>query len=293
MKLLNKILAASLCLVLLLPSHNVFSQSAEKGSLSIGVNYYVANNKIPSLMALVKTKINGRFQNVGGVTLSLFLDKDTASNLVGNVVTDAHGQAYAYIPPALKKQWDASVKHTFIAAFRGNTKYDSTSGDLTVGQAKLLIDTASGRSVVATVMEMKGTAWTPVKGVDVVIAVKRMGGDLNVNETPTFSTDSTGKASADFKRDSIPGDLKGNIILVAKIVDNDQYGNLSIEKTVPWGGKFVNENKNFNARTLFATRAKAPIWLIFISSAIMIAVWSVLISLVVNLFKIKKLGQEA
>ena len=293
MKLLNKILAASLCLVLLLPAYNVFSQSADKGSLSIGVNYYVANNKIPSLMALVKTKINGRFQNVGGVALSLFLDKDTASNLIGNVVTNEHGQAYAYIPTSLKKQWGTSVKHTFIAAFRGNNKYDSTSGDLTVGKAKLLIDTASGRSIVATVMEMKGTAWTPVKGVDVVIALKRMGGDLNINETPTFSTDSTGKASADFKRDSIPGDLKGNIILVAKIVDNDQYGNLSIEKTVPWGAKFVNENNNFNARTLFATRGKAPIWLIFISSAIMIAVWSVLISLVVNLFKIKKLGQEA
>ena len=142
-------------------------------------------------------------------------------------------------------------------------------------------------------MEMKDTAWTPVKGVDVVIAVKRMGGDLNVNETPTFSTDSTGKVSADFKRDSIPGDLKGNIILVAKVIDNDQYGNLSIQKTVSWGSKFVAKNEDFNARTLFSTRAKAPIWLIFISSGIIIAVWTVLILLVVNIFKIKKLGQEA
>jgi len=293
MKLLNKILGGALALLFLFPAGNSFAQTADKGSLSIAVSYYVANNKIPSLGVKVKTKVNGRFQNVGGIALSLFLDKDTALNLVGNVVTNDHGEAYANIPSSLKKQWGTSVKHTFIAAFRGNTKYDSTSGDFTANKARILIDTVSGRSVVATVMEMKDSTWKPVKGVDVVIAVRRMGGDLNVNDTPTFSTDSTGKASADFKRDSIPGDLKGNIILVAKIVDNDQYGNLSIEKTVPWGGKFVAKNEDFNARTLFATRGKAPIWLLFIANGIIIAVWTVLILLVANIFKIRKLGQEA
>ncbi|HZY38281.1 MAG TPA: hypothetical protein VFE53_16605 [Mucilaginibacter sp.] len=293
MKPLNKILAGSLFLVLLLQAYNGFSQGADKGSLSITVSYYVANNKIPSLGVKVKTKVKGKFQNVGGIALGLFLDKDTATNLVGKVVTDEHGEAYTNIPPSLKKQWNASVKHTFIAAFRGNTKYDSTSGDFTANRAKILIDTVSGRSVVATVFEMKDSTWKPVKGVDVVIAVKRMGGDLNVNETPTFSTDSTGKASADFKRDTIPGDLKGNIILVAKVLDNDQYGNLSIEKTVPWGAKFVAKNEDFNARTLFATRAKAPIWLIFMATGITFAVWIVLVLLVLNIFKIKKLSQEA
>jgi len=293
MKPLNKLFTCSLCLILLLGSYKAFSQSADKGSLSITVNYFVENNKIPSLMVKVKTKVKGKFQDVGGIGLSLFLDKDTALNLIGKVVTNQHGEAYASIPSSLKNQWGKAVKHTFIAAFRGNTQYDSTSGTFTANKAKILIDTASGRSVVATVMEMKDSTWKPVKGVDVVIAVRRMGGDLNVNETPSFSTDSTGQASADFKRDSIPGDLKGNIALVAKVVDNDQYGNLSIEKTVRWGGKFVAKNEDFNARTLFATRAKAPIWLIFISTAIIIAVWTVLILLVLNIVKIRKLSKEA
>ncbi len=293
MKLLNKILSGALFLFFLCPVCTVFAQTADKGSLSIAVSYYVSNNKVPSLVAKVKTKINGRFQNVGGIPLSLFLSKDTAASLISNVVTNEHGEAYANIPASLKKQWGTSVKHTFIAAFRGNTKYDSTSGNVTVGKAKILIDTVSGRSIVATFMEMKDTTWTPVKGVDVVLAVKRSGGDLNINETPTFSTDSTGKASGDFKRDKLPGDLKGNIILVAKVVDNDQYGNLSIEKVVPWGAKFVSQNPDFNARTLFATRAKAPIWLLFIATGIIIAVWTVLILLVVNIVKIKRLGSEA
>ena len=137
---------------------------------------------------------------------------------------------------------------------------------------------------------MKDTSWIPVKGVELKIAVRRLDADLSVNETASFTTDSTGQASADFKRDSIPGDIKGNIVLVAKIEDNDQYGNLLIEKSVPWGSKFAAVN-NFDRRTLFATRDKTPIWLLFMAYSIVITVWGILISLVISIFKIKKLGE--
>jgi hypothetical protein len=130
----------------------------------------------------------------------------------------------------------------------------------------------------------------PVKGVDVKIGVRRLGGDLPVNETPTFTTDSAGQATADFKRDNIPGDSKGNIILVAKVEDNDQFGNLSLQKTVPWGTRFKYISA-FDKRTLFATRDKAPIWLIFMSGGVILAVWITLILLVINIFKIKKIGK--
>ncbi len=123
------------------------------------------------------------------------------------------------------------------------------------------------------------------------IAVKRLGGNLLVNETPTFTTDSTGQASADFKRDSIPGDSKGNIILVAAVEDNEQFGNLSVEKTVPWGSKFQYVS-TFDKRSLFATRDKAPVWLEFIAYSIIVAVWGILIYLVMNVLKIKKLGKN-
>jgi ethanolamine utilization protein EutQ (cupin superfamily) len=277
--------------IFLLQGAACLAQSAEKSSLSIGVGYYVVNNKLPYVGVKVKTKVKGRFQPVAGIGLNLFLDNGAAANLIGKVVTNAHGEAFAMIPSRLKKQWGTSVKHTFVARFAGNAKYDSTSVDQAVVKAKILIDTASGRSISATVMEMKDTAWTPVKGVDVIVAVKRMGGDLLVNETPTFSTDSTGKISADFKRDTLPGDAHGNITLVAKIVDNDQYGNLLIEKKVPWGAKFIPKS-DFNKRTLFATGAKAPIWLLFMACSIILAVWTTLAMLVINILKIRKLGRE-
>ena len=105
--------------------------------------------------------------------------------------------------------------------------------DLT--KARIKLDTSADKKIVATLVEQKESKWVPVKGVDMKIAVKRMGGDLNVNETPTYTTDSLGIASADFKQLNLPGDSAGNLILIASVEDNDLYGNLTAEKTVPWG----------------------------------------------------------
>lgn len=290
MKLLNKILVGPLFIVLVLSGYNGFAQTAPKANLSIAVNYFEVNNLIPHVSVVVKTKVNGRFQMVSGIPIKLFLDKDSAGTAIGKVVTDESGVASAMIPTSVKKEWESSKTHTFLATFDGDKKYEAGKADLTVAKAKILIST-SDKTITATVLQLKDTTWTPVKAVDVKFAVRRSGGDLPVNETPSFTTDSTGQASADFKRDKIPGDSKGNIILVAKVEDNDQFGNISIEKMVPWGAKFIPVS-NFNERTLFATREKAPIWLIFISGGIIIAVWVTLILLVQNIFKIKKLGQE-
>jgi hypothetical protein len=289
MKPLNKISSVIIAIGCLLVGYNGFAQAPAKGDLSLGVNYFITNNKVPYVLVRVKTKVDGRFQMVAGIPVSLFLDKDSAGTTIGKVVTNEQGEATALIPTSLKKQWNTSLKHTFLASFAGNKRYESAKGDLTVGKAKILISSTAGKSITVSVFEMKDTAWMPVKGVELKIAVKRLGGDLPVNETPTFTTDSTGTASADFKRDSIPGDAKGNIILIAKIEDNDQYGNLSIEKSVPWGAKFTAINK-FNERTLFATRDKAPIWLQLIAYSIIFAVWGILGYLVFNIFKIKRLG---
>ena len=239
MKRLHKRFAALLTIVFLLSGYNGFSQAAKKEDLKISISYFVHNNKIPYLVVNVKNKILGKVQHISGISIKLFLDKDSAGTFIGKVVTDLQGNAACIIPPALKNKWGISIKHTFLAEFDGDKKYEPAKADLTIaGKAKILINTTSDKKITATVLEMKDTAWIPVKGVDLIIAVRRLGGDLPVNEKPTFTTDSTGQVSADFKRDSIPGDTKGNIILVAKIEDNDQYGNLSIEKTVPWGAKF-------------------------------------------------------
>jgi hypothetical protein len=289
MKPLNKIFTVFLSFILIIPGYKGFSQGAQKGDLSVAISYFQVNNSLPHLAVNVKTKVNGRFQPVGGITLKLYVDTVSTAAAIGTVVTGENGDATTFIPPLAKKEWGGFKTHTFLATFDGDKKFEATKANLTVAPAKMLVAT-TGKVITATLLQLKDNSWIPVKGVDVKIGVRRLGGDLPVNETPTFTTDSLGNASADFKRDSLPGDSKGNIVLVAKVEDNDQFGNLATEKTVPWGVKSKYES-TFNEHTLFATRDKAPGWLILISSCIIIGVWLTLILLVRNIFRIRKIGQ--
>ena len=105
MKLLNKNIIGFLSIILLLSSYDAISQDAQKGDLSVGLNYFINNNKIPYLLVKVKTKVDGKFKPVSDIPLNLFLDKDSAGTLIGKVVTNEKGEATAIIPPTLKNQW--------------------------------------------------------------------------------------------------------------------------------------------------------------------------------------------
>ncbi len=89
---------------------------------------------------------------------------------------------------------------------------------LTIKKAILVIDTSSEegiRSVTAQLKEKKGNEWVAVKDIEMKLRVKRLLGNLTAGDAETFTSDSTGTAIAEFKRDSMPGDEKGNLVLVA------------------------------------------------------------------------------
>lgn len=266
------------------------AQTAAKNDLLLSMGYYNNNNQTQYLAAHTKTKIDGKFQMVPGITVSFYITNDSsASNLLGKAVTDEKGNAYLLIPPAAKTEWNKSAKQNFVAVSAASKLYDETKANVPIAKAKLKIDTAADRKITVTALELKDTAWVPVKGVELKVAVKRSGGDLNVSETQSYTTDSTGTISADFKRDSLAGDTKGNLVLIAKVEDNDTYGNLSVEQTVPWGNK-TEYISVYDRRTLFARRGHSPIWLELMAYSIIVAVWGVLIYLIGQLRKIKAMG---
>src|SRR5665213_4072386 len=115
MKLLNKIFGGALLVMLVLSGFAGFSQTAEKGDLSSGVNYYITNNRVPYLVVKVKTKVDGRFKNVSDIPLKLYLDKDSTGTFIAKVKTNERGEASAMIPSSVKKEWNTQSKHTFLA----------------------------------------------------------------------------------------------------------------------------------------------------------------------------------
>ena len=273
----------------------VNAQESAKSPMVVSLAYTTINNSIPYVTVTAKTKIDGKFRPVKSQEFKLFLDKDSSGKgltAIGKVLTNDKGEAGAVISPALEKEWKANPNHTFIATSDKNKDFDETSTEISIAKARLVLDTADDKNVTAVFSEFKDNNWVPVKGVEIKIAYKRLLGDLGISDEQSYTTDSLGQVKAEVKRLGLPGDNKGNITLVAKVEDNDKYGNMRVEKTIPWGTKFEVDN-NFFRRALWASRFHSPFWLVFLAYSIIITVWGTLIYLFVLILKIRKLGKEA
>ncbi|ANE51951.1 hypothetical protein [Flavisolibacter tropicus] len=260
------------------------------------LQYFVKNNRVPYLKVQTKTKSEEKgFQSAPKVPVSIYLDKDSVKEaLVANVITDAHGESIISLPPSLAALWNEADAHSFIANAAATKDFDATTKTTEVTIAKLELDTVTtetGRSVVAHVLKKEGTSWVPMPDIELKLTAKRYGGYLNISDEETYTTDSSGKAEGEFKPVNLPGDNGGNIELVALIDDNDMVGSMQTVMKVPWGSPLHFESR-FEERSLWSRGSRAPIWLIFMASACIIGVWSVIIYLFTRIYQIRKLGVE-
>jgi hypothetical protein len=274
---------------------NILAQDSAKKELVVNIGYYMTNNKMIYLTVNTKTKIDTKFQPVKNSVVTLYLDSNNENNFIAKVTTNEAGIAKAFLPPGLKTAWESSASHKFLGVAEKNKNFDETEGEFSVTKTKLSIDTTSDgetRNIVVTVSALHGGEWVPAKDVEMKVGISRMGGILSAGDEETYTTDSSGSVTVEIKKDSLPGDEKGNIVLAAKAEDNDMYGNLLIEKTVPWGVAFKPDNNFFNQRTLWSTRNRTPPWLLFMAYSMVIIIWGTILYLVRQMFKIKKLSEN-
>ena len=272
--------------------HFLMAQAVEKNTLVLGVKYYNDNNAAQHLVVSAKSKIDGKFQKIGNIAVKVFITNDSnKNNFIGAGITSERGEFILFIPPSAKTEWLKSATQNFIAISAANKLYDEARAETTITKAKIQIDTADGKIVNAKLFIKVDSSWQPMAGVEMLLAVKRLDGNLNISETATYTSDSAGAISGEFKRDSLPGDQKGNLVLVANIIDNDVYGNIEAETTVPWGKPLVYTT-NYNHRSLFARRGHSPIWLELLAYGIIVLVWAVIIYLGFQIRNIIKLGLD-
>lgn len=124
----------------------------------------------------------------------------------------------------------------------------------------------------------------PVANVVVKFFAKRMFSLLPLGGEVTTGED--GIASIDFPKD-LPGDEQKNIMVIAKIEDDEVYGSVETQATVNWGVNIVRED-HWKNRSLSASREKAPMLLIVVSNIIIAVIWGVILYIIIQVFRIRK-----
>lgn len=290
----NKFIFLLLPFLFFLLINRLSAQEKEETEELLKLNYFSVNNGVQYLILENSLKTGKKREPLKNKVFHFYLDSNKTENFIARVSTDENGQAKAFFPPSLKAAWAASPLHTFIAVAAG--KEEEIAYELEIAKAKIQIDTATTdgiRSITVQVMQLTNDEWIPAADVEMKIGIQRLGGILSAGDEETYTTDSSGTASMEFTKDSLPGDHKGNFVLVAKVQENDLFGNLVLEKTVPWGIALKADTGFFDQRTLWSTRFRTPLWLLFIANSIIIGVWGTIIYLITQIVKIKRLGASA
>jgi hypothetical protein len=264
-------------------------EKAEKGSLKLDVSYYQANSETPVLKVSTKTKINKKFRPVEGVTVNLFMGEENAMGFLGRVVTKKDGTNSLALSARAKAVWDTSSVFKFIATVTGNDKFEDNSAEIEVTKAKIevkLNEQDSVRTITAHLLASKDTGWVEVPEAELKFVVKRYFNDLQTGENAT--TDVSGNASSEFEL-TIPGDVEGNILVGAKLEENEMYGTILATQSIKWGTPLIKDN-SFEERTLWATRDKTPLWLLIFPNIVIATVWGIIFYLIYLVMRIRKVG---
>ncbi|HRG67945.1 MAG TPA: hypothetical protein PLS73_03810 [Saprospiraceae bacterium] len=286
--------ATSLLCVLHSQSDSIAPVVKKKAILKL--SYFSVENQIQFLnfKGLIKTK--DKLEPIAYRPIHLYINEASdEKNKIGDFVTNDQGRIQSVISPVFADVWKTNNPITFIARLDSVDEMGTLETETEITKAKIKLDTLfedEMRKVVAHVYTLEDTNWIPAKDVEIKIGVQRLASVLPINKEASLTTDSSGQAVTEFVLDSIPGDVNGNIQLIAKIEDHELYGNLETKFQVPWGKSSHFVNSHFEGRSLWARGDRVPIWLAFLAYTIIFSVWGTLIYLIIQVLKIRRVGLE-
>ena len=207
------------------------------------------------------------------------------------VITDQSGKFYVGLPPVVPA--DTGDYSGITARVHGQNLYEDAVESLQWKEADIRMDyltTDTTRTLKVYVSEKKNSGiLVPLKEIPVSFFTQRMFGNVPAAEEYTVNTDETGLASFVYPK-NIPGDGKGNIVLVTSIVNDEVFGTVEKKATAQWGTVLLPEKDPF-PRALWEPRA--PLQLIITISLLFGGVWIIYFFIFSQMYRIKHQKKES
>ena len=235
------------------------------------------------LKATVQAKIGGTLTKLAGLKIEFTNTIDSLTKKLGEAITDSRGFVVFNCKPD-HLTTDKEGKLNFKASFAGKDSIESAEELVSVKRARLDITPLKEDSLLTVKVKLidlgTGTE-TGIPEIDLGVFVKRLFSALKLGEG---KTDEAGEASIEVPN-NLPGDAKGNITLLARLDENEVYGNLEAAVTQPWGIPVSDELKEL-PRALWSSHP--PIWMLVTFIVLMTAVWGHYIVIIFELFRLRK-----
>ncbi|MBL7738852.1 MAG: hypothetical protein JNK14_06500 [Chitinophagaceae bacterium] len=283
----------SLFMMLLVPAGLVAQEDStaaeeapeEPALISPSIDFTVVQkgDNTVDLKAILKAKVKGSQYRLYKMKIVFTALSDSAEKEIGNVITDGNGIAFLNVKTD-QLITDAEGKLHFKASFAGNKSAESAEEELAVKRGKLIITPVKEDSLLSVqvkFVDMSSGTETAVPETDLGLFVKRQFKPLKVGEG---KTDENGEVSVEIPQ-QLPGDARGNLTLLARIEDNEDYGAVEASVIQPWGTP-VSDKIEELPRALWSPHP--PLWMLVTFIILVGVVWGHYIVIVYELFRLRK-----
>jgi hypothetical protein len=278
-----------LIVILAFPQIKAFSQD-KKDSLAemntkISLLYLNTSNDTAVLTANLYISRDQRpfaLQNAG---ILFTATAGSETKLLGKIKTDDQGNAVLKVLVNSGIPCTNEGKTVYSAKFNGTAKYLSSNESITVKLAKITVnfskeDSSRFIKVSAKQVESNGSL-KPITKEKVIVYIPRLFSLLKIGE---IALDDNGEGRIDCP-EQLVGDSLGNITVIAKIEDNDTFGNVQGQSSITWGIPKQYYLAEKPSRELWTP--VAPIWMIVTLIIMLTGVWAHYLYAVGQLIKIK------
>ena len=285
-----------LFLLLLMAGHfsAIANNQPEKIKPRVRLNFtnHIGNRAIVEASAYYK--LNKKKTYCVGATVGFYTDEDY-ENLQSKAIVNESGNAILELNNKDLLQFeDSTNQFHFYARLEEDSSFKARKADLKILNAYIEVkfnkkDTLSMISARFIGRDKDSSTMNPQKKVPVRFFVERVFSPLTIGDEFTY-TDDDGYAETRFPND-IPGDEHGNLNVIIKVEEDDNYGTVVIKQTINWGLPTQIHNP-VGEGSLIGNRDNAPWFMIIGINAMLLAVWGYLFYIVAGLLKIKKLGNK-
>jgi hypothetical protein len=274
------------------------TRNEKKIRVRMSLDYYNNFDKSRSLVASLFF-IENRVRNpVANEMVVFYMGEIPNSDTMDSILTDENGEAHLLFDENLRFSVDEERFFHISADFKGNKSYTAVKSDISLKDISMelfLSEINSEKTVSVRAYEVgNDKELVPVEDAKVNFYVPRLFSDQLVGEGDFIE----GKCSIKFP-DNIAGDTIGNISLIARIEDHENYGNVERQiKDFRWGStQPIEEDKSLmTIEITIPTRAlwhtNAPLWMIITLIILLTGVWSHYIYVIFQLIRLKRIGKN-
>ncbi|OFX44998.1 MAG: hypothetical protein A2046_15005 [Bacteroidetes bacterium GWA2_30_7] len=281
-----KLVAALLILTIVFISNKAYSQE-EKKDISLSIQYQKIINQHSLINISAKFKDENGFNpcakqkfDVYKVTVAEGESGESQEEKIGETITNEEGKTKFIIPYKI-----TTPSVSFIVRLENSKLFEDTEESVEALDANIEATIEEEDSVFYIKARLFLPDNQPLAAQSIEVGLARLFGNLKLGEEDSYETDEEGFVSVPID-EGLTG-IDGKLTFRIALNESDEYGTI-IAFIDSNKGEKIEDESTFDQRTMWSPPNKTPLFLWIFPNLILVSIWSILVFLTLNLFKIYK-----